>query len=252
MLAGHSSIATYNKSNIFIWMTMAFQAGLLNTGGFLACHSFVSHVTGYATLFGVSLKEKDIFYAMGLLAVPFLFLAGAMISGVLVDIRLKLNKKPRYYISFGVMFVLISIVFLGGITGYFGTFGEPLELSRDYTLLALLCLVCGIQNGMVTTVSKSVIRTTHLTGITTDLGIGIVRYLNKSKLPDDFVKNEANANMMRASIIIFFGFGCVLGAFLFTKIKYYGFLVPILTMGILLMKSLYYQLVKQRDQETSI
>lgn len=96
-----------------------------------------------------------------------------MVSGQLVDIRLKLRKRPKYYLTFGLIFFLLSTVFGLGVTGHFGKFGAPLAFSSDYTLLALLCLVCGIQNGTITTVSKSVIRTTHLTGVTTDLGTGI-------------------------------------------------------------------------------
>ena len=78
---------------------------------------------------------------------------------------------PKYYITFGLIFALSSFVAGLGILGYFGNFGEPLMMSRDYLLLILLCLICGIQNGTITTVSKSVIRTTHLTGITTDLAL---------------------------------------------------------------------------------
>jgi uncharacterized membrane protein YoaK (UPF0700 family) len=92
MLQGRQTISSYSKRNLAIWMTMAFQAGYLNTGGFLACHTFVSHVTGYATLFGTHLYQKDIATATSILTMPLLFLLGSMISGVLVDMRLKLNK----------------------------------------------------------------------------------------------------------------------------------------------------------------
>lgn len=202
MLFGNESISHYNRSNIAIWMSMAFQAGIINMGGFMACHRFVSHVTGFATFFGYEVNQPNSDHAIGMLAVPLFFLFGAMLSGFLVDLRLKLHKKPKYYITFGLIFLLTLIVFSGGITGYFGNFGEPLASSHDYTLLALLCLICGIQNGTITTVSKSVVRTTHLTGITTDLGIGIVRYLNKEKF--DYNEDDSKANLMRLGIIIFF------------------------------------------------
>src|ERR1700683_794226 len=105
MLYGNESISTYNRSNISIWMALAFQGGALNIGGFLACGRFVSHVTGFATYFGVEVSRSNYFSALGMLLVPLFFLIGAILSGLLVDIRLKLHKRPKYYILFGILFV---------------------------------------------------------------------------------------------------------------------------------------------------
>lgn len=243
MLYGNESISHYTRSNIIIWMSMALQAGVLNIGGFMACHRFVSHVTGFATFFGYELSEQDqAQHAWGMLAVPLFFLLGAMLSGYLVDLRLKLHKKPRYYISFGVIFFLTLVVGVGGVLGYFGTFGEPLETSRDYTLLVFLCLICGIQNGTIATVSRSVIRTTHLTGITTDLGIGLVRLLNRKSLSGE-IDNERNAVLMRIGIIFFFGLGSVVGAFAFREFGHAGFFIPVFTSGLLFSAMVYFQLL---------
>jgi uncharacterized membrane protein YoaK (UPF0700 family) len=104
LLFGNESISHYTKYNVSTWMLMAFQAGVLNIGGFMACHRFVSHVTGFATFFGYEINQKDSSHAIGMLIVPLFFLLGAMVSAQLVDIRLKLHKKPKYYISFGLIF----------------------------------------------------------------------------------------------------------------------------------------------------
>lgn len=243
MLFGNESISHYSKNNVSIWMLMAFQAGVLNIGGFMACHRFVSHVTGFATFFGYELTRSDSIHAVGMLVVPFFFLLGAMISGLLVDIRLKLHKKPKYYLSFGFIFFLLLAVFIGGITGKFGFFGQPLQTASDYILLILLCLTCGIQNGSITTVSKSVVRTTHLTGITTDLGIGLIRLLHAGKI-DEPMENEKKATLMRLGIIFFFGLGSVVGGFSFSKLAYMGFIIPVITSGFLFITMLYFQLLK--------
>lgn len=244
MIFGHESISQFTRSNLLLWLTLAFQAGLLNMGGFMACHRFVSHVTGFATFFGAEFAQFQLFEASGMLFVPLSFLFGVMISGYLVDLRLKQGKPPKYYISFGVIFLINIIVLVGGLLGFFGEFGEPLQLSRDYMLLLLLCLVCGIQNGTVTTVSKSVVRTTHLTGITTDLGIGLVRYLNRDKLNLDW-HQENWANATRAGLILFFGLGSVAGAFMFKNFHYLGFVIPSLISGGLFALMIYFQRFKK-------
>jgi uncharacterized membrane protein YoaK (UPF0700 family) len=241
MIYGNESISQYTRSNVAIWMAMALQAGVFNVGGFLACQRFVSHVTGFATYFGVEVAQPEGRHAAGMLAVPLFFIFGAMLSGVLVDLRIKQHKLPRYYVAFGIIFGLSLIVLVGGVLGYWGKFGHILESRRDYTLLILLCLICGIQNGTITTVSRSVVRTTHLTGITTDLGIGLVRFLNRNKIPADTIPNEGKANLMRIGIVSFFILGSVIGAFLFKRFEYGGFALPVVTSGLLFAAMIYYQ-----------
>ena len=143
------------------------------------------------------------------------------------------------------MALLLLYVVVAGFNGLFGPFGEPIEESKDYTLLATLCLVCGIQNGTITLVSKSVVRTTHLTGVTTDLGIGIVRVLNAKKLRGK-VDEEWRANLMRAGVIVFFILGSTLGYKIYERWAFRGFLAPFaICLGLFLM-TLYFQVIRKR------
>lgn len=240
MLHNSESISSYSRSNIAIWMVMAFQAGLLNMGGFMACHRFVSHVTGFATFFGYELSQVNYSAAFGMLTVPLFFLIGAMVSGHLVDVRLRQKKHPQYYSVFGLMTLLILIVLVGGVFGQFGKFGEPIEVTSDYVLLALLCLTCGIQNATITSVSRSVVRTTHLTGITTDLGIGLMRVFSKNQSAEEKA-HESRANHMRMGIIGFFVLGSVVAGFMFSHFQYYGFILPFLTSGNLFLAMLHFR-----------
>ena len=240
MLYGNTSIAHYTSRNLFIWFTMAFQAGLLNIGGYLVARKIVSHVTGFATFFGhdvaLGLGEE----ALGMLVVPCFFLLGSMLSGYFVDVRLKLGKRPKYYITFGLMFFLNLVIFLVGIMGGWGEFGQyPLELEA-YILLIILCFLCGVQNGTISTVSKSVVRTTHLTGITTDLGLGIMRMIYYSRLKDK-LSDEGQANFMRIGIIFSFVFGSVVGGVLFHRFEYFGFILPLIISGSLFFLMMYFQ-----------
>lgn len=245
MIFGNESISTYTRGNLSIWMILAFQAGLLNTGGYMACHNFVSHVTGFATLFGLGLGERNYGHALAVLLVPACFLGGAMISGILVDLRLQLGRKPRYYIAFGVLFALLLLVEIAGWNKLWGTFGEGLVYKRDYALLGLLCLICGLQNALVSLVSKSVVRTTHLTGVTTDLGIGLIRTLNRGRLGKK-VAGEGQANLMRIGVIIFFVLGSAAGYQLFYHFKFRGFLFPTMISGALFFVTFYFQVIRKR------
>lgn len=52
------------------WSLLSFNGGCINAGGFLATGRFVSHVTGFATLFGVDMANSQIDAALGILSVP--------------------------------------------------------------------------------------------------------------------------------------------------------------------------------------
>lgn len=209
---------------------MAMQGGFLNTGGFMACHRFVSHVSGYGTMVPFEFASHGLGAALLMALIPAFFLLGAMVSGYLVDVRLRLHKQPRYFVSFGFIFCILAVICLAGDAGFFGRFGEPFENQRDYLLAALLTFVCGVQNGTITTVSKAVIRTTHLSGITTDLGIGLMRFMFRNKIGPE-VANEGKANLMRMGIIGFFLLGSLAGYASFTRWEFNGFVVPLVTSG---------------------
>jgi len=249
LIFGSETISTYTRTNVSIWLVLAFQAGYLNIGGYLACHSFVSHVTGFYTLFGHEFNRTHFWAASAMLLVPGFFLMGTMVSGYLIDLRIQMRKAPKYYIVFGIMFLLLLFVVVGGFNHLFAEFGTPMETTEDYSLLILLCLVCGIQNGMVTLVSRAVVRTTHMTGLTTDLGVGLMRVWNQKLLKkrDD---GEMRANYMRIGIIVCFTLGSALAASIFEHFAYRGFIVPVIITGLLFSICFYFQVLRANAVST--
>lgn len=213
----------YYPENIFVWFVLAFQGGLLNVGGYLAVHRFVSHVTGFATLFGVDAVTKDWSAAFGMLIGPLFYLIGTMISAWFIERRRLKNKLPKYGIVFLlIIFNLILLTVLGKL-GFLGVFGEEFNYGRDYLLLFILAMTCGLQNAVISSASGAVIRTTHLTGPTTDLGIGLVTlWTSRKKVNSELIF----ANWSRAGIIASFIFGSLVGAFIYNSLNFLGFLLP--------------------------
>lgn len=211
------------------WILLAFLAGTVNTGGWMACHRFVTHVTGFATLAGVEWSEGHWGGAFRMLSVPLYFLTGVMISAYLVDHRIHQGKSPRYALAMSGVSGLLAIAALGGAMGWFGVFGGPdLGEGADYMFLACLCMASGLQNAALTMASGATIRTTHLTGITTDLGIGLIRVLSlkSSRKNDKRLDAEHVANKMRLATILSFMLGSAMGATLFIRFHYLGLLLP--------------------------
>lgn len=232
MLSQSFKLSNYTPQNLLVWWSLAFQAGLINVGGYLACHRFVTHTTGFATLFGVELAEVNVGTALGMLAVPGFFILGAMYSGFLIERRILKGHKAYYRSLIMTVIGILLFVTAFGEFGFFGPFGEPLDIARDFILLALLCMVSGMQNASVTSASGAVLRTTHLTGVMTDLGIGLV--LAGSSISKEEKHNQFRKNTIRAGLITSFVLGSAVGAFVFSQFKYLGFLLPTLFSVVLL------------------
>jgi uncharacterized membrane protein YoaK (UPF0700 family) len=207
------------------WFMLSFSGGCINAGGFLATGKFVSHVTGFATLFGVDVTNNQIEAAVGILSVPLFFLMGAFIAGLLIDRPIHQGKSPHFDWVMGLSALCLFLAAGGGELLLFGKFSAVVGLKQNYVLLVLLCLASGLQNGAITSSSGRSVRTTHLTGLTTDLGLGLARTLTFD-LKKSLFQKEARANYLRIGSILAFVVGSAIGAWIFITFGYKGFILP--------------------------
>jgi uncharacterized membrane protein YoaK (UPF0700 family) len=222
-------VQDYVKSKwMNLWGLAAFQAGFINSLGFLACQRFVSHVTGFSTNVGISLGDGNYLYALELFVVPLFFLFGAWLNGYLTVSRISKNLIPRYDIISLIIPSILLILMSFGLAGYFGPFGKTLSFSQDFILLNSLTFICGIQNACFSTLTKGHIRTTHLTGLTTDFGTDLSLVISGS-LPPEERELAIKKNWMRLITFASFSLGALFSALVDREIEYLSFLVPIAT-----------------------
>jgi uncharacterized membrane protein YoaK (UPF0700 family) len=190
---------------------LAFIAGLVNAAGYLGFrHQSLSNMTGNDSLLGLALGQghggEALHWALTIVA----FVAGAVLSGVIVQkSTLKLGRR------YGVALVLESILLFASV---------PLLDTSNAIGLYLASMAVGLQNGMVTTYSGTLIRTTHVTGFFTDLGVYIGRYLRG--LPLDTLR-------MRVIVLVASSFmlGSAVGAVLFPFMGERTLLIPAILTG---------------------
>lgn len=119
-------------------------------------HGAVSHVTGLVSHSTFQAVQDDLPLALRTLTVVGAFFVGAVVSGIIVgDEALRLGR--RYGVSLvleGILLALSARAFQSG------------QLWGEWTA----AMACGLQNAMVATYSGAVIRSTHLTGVVSDLG----------------------------------------------------------------------------------
>ncbi len=198
---------------------LALVAGLVNSIGLLGFkHQSISHLSGTATLLGTGVVNATFTNVLHLLIILLSFLVGASISGYFLrNGALKLGRNYSSLLSLEAIFLIASIYFLtrDSLYGHY-----------------LASAACGLQNALASTYSGAVIRTTHVTGIFTDLGIMIGTKLRG----EPFDKRKA---LLFILIIIGFVFGGVLGAYSFSVFKFQALFIPA---GICLMLAVCYSI----------
>lgn len=246
MFARTANLAEFNPAHVVIWFLLAFQAGAINTGGLMAFHRFVSHMTGFASHFAAELAMGHTTAAVGMLSVPIFFLLGSVVSGLLIDRPLCLGRPPLVTWAAAIMTFLLFTAAFGGSAGWFGKFGAPEFASAELTLIALLAMTAGIQNAAISSASGAVVRTTHLTGITTDLGVGLVRSWS-SAYNQQVQRRESLANQVRVGLILSFLLGSGVSAYLYLRVGYSGFWLPALCSVVFLLFCLYRGILRRAD-----
>lgn len=185
---------------------LAFIAGIVNVVGLLGFeHQAVSHLTGNTSLLGGALATLDMRGAIHFAALIGAFVAGSTISGFLIqDSTLQLGHR------YGVALLLVSLLLFASV--------PLLQGNSAYGMYAAAC-ACGLQNAMVSTYSGALIRTTHLSGMFTDLGIFVGHALRR--IPVD-------TRRLKLCLLVITGFLCggVAGTLGFNRFGYSALFFP--------------------------
>jgi uncharacterized membrane protein YoaK (UPF0700 family) len=97
-----------------------------------------------------------------------------------------------------------------------GFFGKDMVTENPNIIAFSLLFAMGLQNSLVTTISSASVRTTHLTGLFTDLGIELSQlFFYKSK---EQKQRLLSSIKLRLTIINFFFFGGIMGGVLYSQV----------------------------------
>jgi uncharacterized membrane protein YoaK (UPF0700 family) len=147
---------------------LSFHAGFVNGVCMLANNIGVTHMTGTTTRLGIDVGEGLLDNAMVNLCLIINFIFGASIAGFNIDGAFKLGA------SYGPLFFIGSGIFL------LACLCEIYD-SHDLYFLYFAAMGSGLQNGLTTKYSGNVLRTTHMTGTATDLGILLGRWWGRGE-----------------------------------------------------------------------
>ena len=195
------------QANLRLGASLSFVAGATNAGGFLAVGQYTSHMTGVLSSIADNLALGQLALAAAGFMALLAFLSGAMTTAWMVNWGLRRHLRSAF---------ARPLVVEAGLLLVFGLFGAAISvfagLFMPLTVL-VLCFIMGLQNAVITKISNAEIRTTHVTGLTTDIGIelGKMLYFNRADSP---VKIVANRRKLRIHLTLVGSFfiGGLLGA----------------------------------------
>lgn len=207
MFRYRSKSRTY-KDNLRIASLLSFVAGMVNVAGFLAVAQLTTNVTGHFAFFIEEIYRMDVWRGLVYFLFVFFFLFGSFFSGLLIEWISRINERFVYVIP-----VLIEALVLSFIAFY----SEELIEKSPNIIAYLLLFAMGLQNSLVTIISDSIVRTTHLTGLFTDLGIEFSQLF--------FYRTKTHRNRLISSIrlrffiIAFFLLGGVVSGLFYYRFK---------------------------------
>jgi uncharacterized membrane protein YoaK (UPF0700 family) len=213
------------RANRHIGVALAFVAGAINAGGFLAVHQYTSHLTGAISSAADNLALGAWDLALDGLGAVLSFLLGAACTALAVNY----GRRRRLASEYALPLLLEAILLLAfGVLG--GRLAAVDALFVPATVM-LLCFMMGLQNALITKLSQAEIRTTHMTGIVTDIGIelGRMAYWNRDPALPKVAANRARLRLLVSLLLGFFA-GAVIGALGF---KHLGYLATLPLAGLL-------------------
>ena len=152
--------------------SLAGIAGALNTAGFYAADLYSSNMTGNVSALADRLAVADIRVAATYLALVTTFISGAAVSALLIN-----AGRRRQVVGIYAFSILAEAVLLTGLASADLWLGGP---TRGALLAYGLSFLMGLQNAVVTRISNARVRTTHVTGMVTDIGIELGNLLDLS------------------------------------------------------------------------
>lgn len=224
------------STNRVLGLLLAFNAGAVNAGGFLVLHMYTSHMTGFTSQLADGLVLGSTRLVLNALGAVLAFVSGAAVCAVLVNWgrqhRLHSVYAPPLLLEAALMF---PFGLMGAVTLSWATpFAVPLTVL-------LLSFIMGLQNAIASKTSGGSVRTTHMTGNITDLGmeIGKLLYWNRKSAsasgPSLPAVRHDRARMRRAAGLIgMFVLGGIAGAIGF---KHAGFVCVVPLAALLLVLS---------------
>lgn len=214
------------KANLMLASSTALVAGIINVAGVIAFLAFTTNITGHVALLARKVSAQDIGEVITVFIWLLMFFTGAFVSHFLV----RTFERKSLYLAHA-MPILIETIILLLVAIYGNHFFDGNDLEREIIIGAMLFSM-GLQNSLVSTISGGLIKSSHLTGLFTDVGADVAEWLHPRTAKTEVVKNRL---YVRFTVLLFYFLGAVAGGYFFELFNFKVFyFIPIILLSILL------------------
>jgi uncharacterized membrane protein YoaK (UPF0700 family) len=184
---------------------LALIAGILNSVGFVAVSVYTSHMTGLTA----SVADHLVLGSMHLVGIGLEAISCFVLGAGTCAVVFNWGRRRHHEARFANVLVLEALLILA-----FGGLADQLTWRhRDLVFVAVLCFTMGLQNAIITKISAAQIRTTHVTGMITDIGIELGKAAYRSRMAGQPpVRADLGKLGMLAGLVGLFFVGGVVGA----------------------------------------
>jgi uncharacterized membrane protein YoaK (UPF0700 family) len=218
-----------HRHDYWLGGTTAAVAGFVNVCSVIAFFAFASNVTGHVAIFAEELVKGHWHQFTVVIVWLLAFILGAFVANLVVTaIGLRAPRLAR------AVPLVLEILLLIGI-GYYGHNHYTETLTETEYLVGLLLFTMGLQNSMVATVSKGIVKTTHLTGLSTDLGMEISMFLQPRYRKDDRLRFKLKLHLL---IFLMYVTGGVIGGAMFLNVGFRAFHLAAMVLGFIFIHDL--------------
>lgn len=241
---------------------LAFAAGLINSVGFLGFGQFVSHLSGHATYAAVEYSQKNYFLAVTSLSAILFFIAGSATTAFLMHGKTLQSPNVTFVKPFLLeIILLVYIIFDWVYYKNLSVLNDSFEKAHSFLALSF---AMGLQNASLRKTAQQTLRTTHITGVGTDVGIAIgsalfwgwntirheiimhwKQHRSVKDIPNIFlesikaayVRSRVEKLFLHLFTLIAFLLGAAIGTFGFFEFKFYILMLPCIILGLLVLRT---------------
>lgn len=209
MLVQQGEERSYKADQGLAWW-LAGVAGALNTAGLYAVGMFSANMTGNVSAFADRFGVGDLLAALPYLGLVLVFVSGATTSTLLINLGRR--RRMGHIYALNIMAEACLLAALG-----FADYWLP-TLARGATLAFGLSFVLGLQNAVVTRISNARVRTTHVTGMVTDIGIEIANLFEHRGAASAEASENRNKLRLHTQTVTSFIIGGIIGVVAYRRV----------------------------------
>jgi uncharacterized membrane protein YoaK (UPF0700 family) len=202
----------------------------------MACYLFTANVTGHATNLSQHVLNSHWLEMLLAFAALAMFFAGSFAASFLIHSFLHKGVYKAYALPF-----ILEIILLLAIA-FFGVYYNNMVDENPKLLAAALLFSMGLQNSTVTIVTRGIVKSSHVTGLVTDLGSEAAEWLHNARKKTAKLKSKLR---LRFTILGSYIVGGLAGGVVFSEYEFAAFFCIAAVLLVLLVADLFMKKIKE-------